>query len=477
MYIPEIQIKSSSEQYLDLPSESIDAFRNQLRGELILPDDEQYDEVRQIYNAMIDKRPAMIIRCRDEADVIASVVFARKNNLLVAVRSGGHNGPGLALCDDGLVIDLSTMKGIHVDPKSRTVRVQPGANWGDVDHATHPFGLATVSGVVSTTGVGGLTLGGGHGHLSRKYGLTIDNLLSVDVVLADGKFVTASVDENPDLFWGIRGGGGNFGIVTSFLFRLHPVQTVYGGPMLWPMDKAGQVLSWYRDFLPAAPEELSGFFVFMTVPPSPHFPESLHNQKVCGVAWSYTGSIAEAENIFKEIRKIGPPVLDMVGPMPYPVLQSLFDGIYPPGNQWYWKGDFVKEINDEAVKKHVEHARKLPTLQSGMHLYPIDGAVHRIEQQDTAFSYRDVVWSEVIIAVDPDPANNERMIAWADDYWKALHPFAVDAGGAYVNFMMEEGQERIRASYQQNHSRLVELKNKYDPDNFFHVNQNIRPSG
>lgn len=477
MFTPSIHIKRNSEQYFELPGERIEAFRNQLRGDLILPGDEKYDEARRIYNAMIDKHPALIARCRDTADIIASVVFARDNDLLVSVRSGGHNGPGLALCDGGLVIDLSGMKGIHVNPKERSVRVQPGANWGDVDHATHAFGMATVSGIISTTGVGGLTLGGGFGYLTRKYGLTIDNLLSADVVLADGKFVTASADENPDLFWGIRGGGGNFGIVTSFVFRLHPVHTVYGGPMLWSLDQAEEVLTWYRDFLPSAPDDLTGFFAVMTVPPGPPFPENLHNKKVSGIVWCYTGPMEKAETVFRPIRTIGPPVLDLVGSLPYPVLQGLFDGLYPPGNQWYWKGDFVRDINDEAVKRHIEHARMLPTPQSTMHLYPIDGAVQRVGKQDTAFSYRDVVWSEVIVAVDPDPANNERMIKWADDYWKALHPFAADAGGAYVNFMMEEGQERIRASYQENHPRLVDLKNKYDPENFFHMNQNIKPTG
>ncbi len=476
MYKPAIHIKSTSDKYLDLPPERIENFKNQLRGELLLPDDEKFDEARQIYNGMIDKHPAMIARCRDVADVIASVAFAKENSLLVAVRAGGHNGPGLALCDDGLVIDLSTMRGIHVDPEKRTVRVQPGASWGDVDHATHPFGLAAVSGIISSTGVGGLTLGGGHGYLTRKHGLTIDNLLEADVVLSDGRFVTASADKNPDLFWGIRGGGGNFGIATSFLFRLHPVDTVYGGPMLWPLDQAEEVMKWYRDFLPAAPEDLYGFFAFMTVPPGPPFPEHLHLKKVCGIVWCYTGPQEKAEAVFAPIRKDRPPALDMAGPIPFPVLQGMFDGLYPPGNQWYWKGDFVKEISDEAIKRHIANAEKLPTPQSTMHLYPIDGAVHRIGRQDTAFSYRDVVWSEVIVGVDPDPANNERMIAWADAYWEALHPFAADAGGAYVNFMMEEGEERIRASYQENHARLVELKNKYDPENFFRINQNIRPT-
>jgi FAD/FMN-containing dehydrogenase len=319
-----------------------------------------------------------------------------------------------------------------------------------------------------------LTLGGGHGHLTLKYGLTIDNLLAADVALADGRFVTASEQENQDLFWAIRGGGGNFGVVTSFLFRLRPVSTVCAGPTLWPLEKTEQVMKWYREFLPSAPEDLSGFFAFMVVPPAPLFPEHLHNRKVCGVVWCYVGPLRQAEKTFEPILQFGPPIFAHVGPMPYPSLQSMFDPLYPPGLQWYWKGDFVRELSDEAVALHARHGAQLPTALSIMHLYPIDAAVHRVGERDTAFSYRDCVWSSVIAGVDADPANNDRIIEWARGYWNALHPYS--AGGAYINFMMEEGDERIQATYRGNYQRLVEVKRKYDPNNLFRVNQNISPT-
>jgi len=422
---------------------------------------------------MIDKRPRLIAQCADVADVISAVNFGRTHGLRIAVRGGGHSGPGLSLCDDGLVIDLSHMKGIRVEPAKSTVRVEAGCRWGDVDHATHAFGLAAVSGIISTTGVSGLTLGGGHGYLTRKFGLTIDNLLSVDMVLADGRFVHASKDENPDLFWAIRGGGGNFGIVTSFLFRVHPVSTVYAGPMLWPLEKAEDVLRWYRRFLPEAREDLYGFFAFLTVPPAPPFPQNLHGKKMCGIIWCYCGPIDQSEKVLRPVRDLSPPVFELLGAMPYPMLQSMHDGIYPPGLQWYWKGDFVKDLSDKAISLHVQHGSELPTPHSTMHLYPIDGTVHRVGRAETAFSFRDCVWSQVIVGVDPDRANNERMTAWARDYWDALHPHS--AGGAYVNFMMDEGQERVRATYGDNYKRLVEIKRKYDPDNIFRINQNIDP--
>ena len=449
--------------------------RSQMRGEVIGPGDAAYDTARRVYNRMIDKRPALIARCADVADVIAAVSFAREHSLTLAVRGGGHNGGGLGTCDDGLVIDLSSMKGTHVDPAAGTVRVAGGCTWGEVDHATHAFGLATPSGIISTTGVGGLTLGGGLGYLTRVCGLSIDNLLAVDVVLADGRLVTASKDTHPDLFWAVRGGGGNFGVVTSFLFTLHPISTVYGGPMLWNMDKAEEVLRWYRDFIVQAPEELNGFFAFLTVPPGPPFPEHLHAKPVCGIVWCYTGPADKADEVFAPIRQLfGGPALDFVGPLPYPALQGMFDAVYPPGDQWYWRADFVNELSDEAIALHIQHASSMPTMQSGMHLYPINGAVHRVGSDETAFSYRDATWAEVIVGVDPDPANAERIKDWTIAYWTALHPYS--AGGAYVNFMMDEGQERVQATYRDNYDRLIDVKSRYDPANLFHVNQNIKPA-
>jgi hypothetical protein len=456
---------------IEIPLESLKA---RLRGELIQPNDNAYDAARRVYNAMIDRRPHLIVRCADVADVIATVNFARDNNLLLAVRGGGHNAAGLGVCDGGLVIDLSRMRGIHVDPTARMVRVEGGCTWGDVDHATHAFGMAVPSGVISTTGVGGLTLGGGLGHLTRQCGLTIDNLLAADMVLADGRFVTVSGEENEDLFWAIRGGGGNFGIVTSFLFKLHPIHTNYAGPMLWELDQATEVMQWYREFITQAPEEISGFLAFMVVPPGPPFPKHLHSKTMCGIVWCYTGPIEKAGDAFKSIRGLGPPALDLVGPMPHPTLQSMFDALYPPGLQWYWKADFVNELSDEAIALHVKHGSEIPTMFSAMHLYPINGAAHRVGETDTPWSFRDATWAQVIVGVDPNPANKQRIMTWAKEYWEALHPCS--AGGAYVNFMMDEGEDRIRATYRGNYERLVAVKTNYDPLNLFRVNQNIKPS-
>ena len=449
-------------------------FKANLRGAVFQPDDESYDEVRTVYNAMIDRQPALIVRCADVADVIAAVNFGRDNELLVAVRGGGHNGAGLGVCDDGLVIDLSRRRGIRVDPAARTVRVEGGCTWGDVDHATHAFGLATPSGIISTTGVGGLTLGGGLGHLTRKYGLSIDNLLEADVVLADGSFITANEEENEDLFWALRGGGGNFGIVTSFLFLLHPISTIIGGPTLWPLEQGPEVMRWYRDFIANAPQDLNGFFAFLTVPPGPPFPEHLHLKKMCGIVWCYTGPEEDADEVFAPVQEVGTPALHGVHAMPYPALQSAFDGLYPPGLQWYWKADFINELSDEAIEQHMKYA-EVPTLHSTMHMYPINGAAHRVGKNDTAWSYREATWGMVIAGVDPNPTNTERITEWARDYWEAIHPHS--AGGAYVNMMMNEGQDRVRDSYRDNYDRLAEIKAKYDPANLFRVNQNIKPGG
>ena len=469
----ELALKSPNGEKHVLREEAVQRLREKLRGTLVSEGDPGYDEARKIYNAMIDRRPAMIVRCVDAADVIACVDFARENDVLVAVRGGGHNGAGLGTCDGGLVIDLSPQRGVLVDPEGRSARVQAGCTWGDVDHATHAFGLAAVSGIISTTGVSGLTLGGGHGYLSRKCGLTIDNLRSVNVVLADGRMVRASEQENPDLFWAIRGGGGNFGVVTAFDFQLHPVSHVVAGPMFWSLDDAGEILRAYREFMPAAPEEVYGFFAFLTVPPVPPFPTELHGRTVCGVVWCHLSSEDEAHAAMQPLRNVREPLFEHVGTVPYPALQSFHDALYPAGDQWYWKGDFIREIPDEAVQRHLEFGSNLPTPQSSMHLYPIDGAVHRVGPQDTAFAYRDVHWSQVIVGVDHDPAKAEHFTKWTRDYWNAIHPYS--AGGAYVNFMMSEGDDRVRATYGQNFDRLRELKRRYDPHNLFRMNQNIAP--
>ena len=374
--------------------DAVEDLQGALRGELIQPGDEGYESARTVFNAMIDKRPAFIARCVDAADVIAAVNFARKNDVLVAIRGGGHNGGGLGICDNGLVIDLSPMKSVHVDPEQRTARV--------------------------------------------------------------------------------GGGGGNFGVVTSFVFELHPISTIIGGPTLWPLEQAPEVLRWYRDFITEAPEDLNGFFAFLVVPPGPPFPEELHLKNMCGIVWCYTGPEEKADEVFAPVLEVGTPALHGVQAMPYPALQSAFDGLYPPGLQWYWKADFVNEISDEAIEQHMKYA-EMPTMHSTMHLYPVNGAAHKVGKNDTAFSYREANWAQVIVGVDPDPANNERTTSWTRSYWEALHPYS--GGGAYVNMMMEEGQDRIRASYRDNYERLAAIKHEYDPTNFFRVNQNIKPGG
>ena len=455
----------------NLNAADLEKFASQIRGKITLPNDADYDNTRKVYNAMIDKHPGMIVKCMDVADVIHCVNFGRENGLLVSVRGGGHNAGGLGLCDDGLVIDLSGIKFVLVDPKERTVKVGGGNVWGEVDHATHPFGLAVPAGIISTTGVGGLTLGGGVGYLARKYGLTIDNLLEADMVLADGTFVTVNANQNADLFWAIRGGGGNFGIVTSFKFRAHPVKTVFGGPTLWPIEKTNEIMKWYHQFIHKAPEELNGFIATLVIP-GPPFPESLHKKQFCGIIWCYVGDLEKAEEIFKPILAMD-PIFQFVGPMPYPAIQTLFDGLLPPGMQWYWRADFFNDLGPELSARHKEYGSKIPTPLSQMHLYPLTGAVSRVATDETPWAYRDAKYAGVIVGVDPDPANANKITAWTKEYWEALHPYS--SGGAYLNFIMNEGQERIKASYRQNYDRLTKIKRKYDPNNFFRVNQNILP--
>jgi hypothetical protein len=441
---------------------------------VIGPDEARYDEVRALFNAMIDKRPALIVQPKGPEGVAATIAFAREHDLPLAVRGGGHNGGGLGSVDDGVLCDLSLLKEVSVDPAARTVRVGGGCVWGEVDAATQPHNLAVPTGIISTTGVAGLTLGGGHGYLTRRHGLTIDNLLSAEVVLADGRRVTASADENPDLFWAIRGGGGNFGVVTEFTFRAHPLTTIVGGPTFWPLERTDELLRVYREWLPSAPRNVSGFFNFHTVPPGPPFPEEIHNRLVCGVVWCIDASDEEAEKAMAPMLDTAEPLLHGVGRMPIKDLNSAFDGLYGPGDQWYWRGDFVREIPDEAIERNEEWNARMPGFKCGSHLYPVNGAVHDVAAEDTAFAYRDVNWSQVFIGVDPDPATAATLRDWTIGYWEALHPYS--AGGAYVNFMMEEGQARVKATYGKNYERLARVKAEYDPDNVFRVNQNIVPA-
>jgi FAD/FMN-containing dehydrogenase len=453
---------------------AFEALRAQFRGELIRPEDPGYDDVRRVYNGGIDRHPALVARAVDTGDVIAALRAGREAGLPIAVRGGGHHGAGFGTVDDGIVIDLGRLKGIRVDPVARTVRVEPGCILADVDHATHAFGLAVPTGIFGTTGIAGLTLGGGIGNLSRAYGLTIDSLIEADVVLASGELVTVDADRHPDLFWALRGGGGNFGIATSFLFRLHPVSTIVGGPVFWDLDKSTEVLRWYRDFIREAPPELNGWFAFVTIPPAPLFPEHLHGRKMAAVVWCYSGPLEDAEAAFAPIKAFGPPALYGVQEMPFPVLQTLFDPLYPAGLQWLWRADFITSIPDEAIAEHIRFAAEMPTEGSTMHLYPVTGAVHGVGRSDTAFSYRDVNWAMVIAGVDPNPAKAAALRDWTTAYWQAIHPYS--AGGAYVNMYMEEGQDRVRRSYRDNYDRLARTKAQYDPDNVFRINQNIRPS-
>jgi FAD/FMN-containing dehydrogenase len=448
-----------------------------MRGDLITPADPGYDQARAVYNAMIDKRPAAIARCRDVADVIACVRFGRDHDLPLAVRGGGHNAAGLGVWDDALVIDLSALRSTTVNPAKQTVRADAGCTWGDVDHATVAFGMATPSGFIASTGVAGLTLGGGIGYLSRRFGLTVDNLLAADVVLADGTFVTASEGSHPDLFWALRGGGGNFGVVTSFTFRCHDIGehgTIIGGPVLYDFADTAEVMRWYRELLPSLPEELNGWIALITIPPAPPFPEELWGRKACGIVWCYTGPHDRADTVLEPITTYGSPLLVGLQEMPFTVLQSAFDGLYPAGLQWYWRADFVKEISDAAIDVHRKWGERLPTGHSTMHLYPIDGATSRVPEDETAFAYRDGGWAGIIVGVDPNPANAPLISQWARDYWEELHP--TSAGGAYVNFLMEEGPDRVKASYRDNYDRLAQVKKRYDPDNAFHINQNIQPA-
>lgn len=456
------------------PVADLTDLRDRMGGDVIAPDDAGYDEARAVYNAMIDRRPAMVCRCRSVADVQAALEVGRRSGLPLAVRGGGHSGPGFGTLDGGIVIDLSQVSAVDVDADRRVARVEGGATIGQLDAATQEHGLATPAGIISTTGVGGLTLGGGHGYLSRKYGLTIDNLISAEVVLADGRVVTASEDEQPDLFWALRGGGGNFGVVTSFTYRLHPVGEVVCGPTAWPVAATADVLRWYRDFLPVQPEDLYGFFAVMTVPPAPQFPEPFHLHKACAVVWCWLGEPGDAAAALAPVRAME-PAFDGIGTAPYAGLQTAFDGLYPPGLQWYWRGDFVRTISDAAVDAHAAFADDLPSMHSTMHLYPIDGAVHDVGDGETAWAYRDATWSQVIVGVDPDPAAPPRLKQWTVDYWEATHPHS--AGGAYVNFMMDdEGQARVQATYRGNYARLAEIKAAYDPDNVFRANHNIAPA-
>ncbi|MCY0951161.1 FAD-binding oxidoreductase [Streptomyces sp. H27-S2] len=452
---------------------SIEQLRERVRGAVATPDDDAYDEARKVYNAMIDRRPTVVVRCVNAGDVMAAVDFARENELDLAVRGGGHSVPGFGTCDGGVVADLSGMRGVRVDPIRQTARAEGGATWGDFDAATHAFGLATTGGIVSTTGVGGLTLGGGIGYLSRGLGLSCDNLISADVVTADGRLLIASEEEHDDLFWALRGGGGNFGAVTSFEFRLSPLKDVYGGPMLYELEDAATVLRSFSGYIADAPEELGGFPAFQLAPPLPFIPENRHGDPFVLIVACWAGPLDEGQRALQAFHDFAPVVAEHVGPMPYPALNSAFDALVPPGLQHYWKANFVTELSDAAIAAHVQHGPGLPALNSTVHIYPINGACHRVAPEATAFAYRDASFATVIAGMWPDPSANEANIAWVRDYYEATAPLSEEGG--YINFMADDDQNRIRANYKTNYDRLVEVKRKYDAGNLFHLNQNIKP--
>lgn len=452
---------------------TIENLRERTRGAVITDADEGYNAARRVYNAMHNRHPRVVVQCENTGDVMAAVGFAAANNLDLAVRGGSHSVPGFGTCDDGVVADLSPLRNVLVDPNTRTARAGGGATWGDFNAATHAFGLATTGGIISTTGVGGLTLGGGIGYLARGLGLSCDNLISADVVTADGRFLTASEKDHEDLFWALRGGGGNFGVVTSLEFRLAPVDTIYGGPMLFEMADGAAVLAGFRDLIKDAPEQLGGFPAFQLAPPLPFIPEDRHGDPFTLIVACWAGDPERGEGEVNKFRQFAPVVAEHVGPMPYPALNSAFDGLVPPGLQHYWKANFVTELTDEAIQAHLQHAPGLPAVNSTVHIYPIDGACHRVAADATAFAYREANFATVIAGMWPDPAQNDAGVEWVRGYYDAVAPHS-EAGG-YVNFMAGDDQGRIADNYKGNYERLVDVKRKYDPDNLFHLNQNIVP--
>ena len=452
---------------------AVEALAGQVRGEIVRPGDPFYEEARKVHNGMHDRRPALIVHAVDVADVVAVVNFAREQGVDLAIRSGGHSAPGFGTVDDGVVLDLSRINDVRVDAEAKTARVGGGATWGDLDHASHAYGLATTGGIISTTGVAGLTLGGGIGHLARGCGLSLDNLLAADVVLADGSIVTASEKSNTDLFWAIRGGGGNFGVVTSFEFRLHPVSMIFGGPIVWDLADAEKTLKFWREFIVDAPEQLGCFYGFHVAPPLPFLPEERHGTNVALAVCCWTGDPDEGRKVIKPLMEVAKPIGEHVDVMPYPALNSAFDALVPPGLQQYWKASFADGFPDGAVAAHIEHGSKVPHVSSAVHLYPINGASKRVGSDDTAFAYRDANFSPVVAGMWEDPADNEANIAWVRAYHEAIRPHSLEGG--YINFMNDDDQGRIKDNYKGNYERLVKVKRAYDPDNLFHLNQNIKP--
>jgi hypothetical protein len=463
--MPDVSMLSNSGAETAVQASTLQAFQASLRGTLIRPGDAGFEPARKTWNGMINKHPALIVRCSGVADVITAVRFARDHNLLVAVRGGGHSLPGFSVCDGGMVIDLSPMKGIRVNPDKRTAVAQAGLTWGDYDRETQVFGLGSTGGVISTTGIAGLTLGGGIGWLMRKYGLACDHVRSVDVVTADGQCLTASVMEHPDLFWGLRGGGGNFGIATSFEYQLHPVGPVLAGMVIHPIDRAREVLRFYRDFTPTAPDELTTYVFMLTTP---------EGVPVVAMMCCYCGDLAAGEQVLRSLRTFGPPLADEVKPMPYQTLQSLLDEAYPAGLYSYYKSHYLMQISDELIDTMVDGFGRVASPMSALGFEQFGGAVRRVGVEDTAFRHRDVAYDIAILGEWADPATSAVNIQWVREVASMTEPFAT--GGVYVNFLGEDGEEQVKAAYGSHFQRLVALKRKYDPSNFFHLNQNIKPT-
>ncbi|WP_203433140.1 FAD-binding oxidoreductase [Jiangella asiatica] len=449
----------------------VENLRVAVRGSVFAPSDDGYDVARSIYNAIHDRRPGAVVRAKSAADVAATVAAARDHELALAVRGGSHGIAGFATSDGGIVLDLGPMRGLRVDPQRRTVRAEPGLTWGDLNHAAHAFGLAVTGGIVSTTGIAGLTLGGGLGHLARRCGLTCDNLISADVVTADGRLLVCSADEHPDLFWALRGGGGNFGVVTSFEYRLHTVADILGGPTFYPLDS--EVVHECLDLLADAPGELNLVLGLVQAPPVPFVPEAWHGKPVVAVLTCWSGPRDQDDRIRGHLEQLGPAVGQFVDRMPYPVINTLFDDLLPFGLRHYWKGCFNASLTDAAIDTHISFARRLPTLESATLIFPIDGACHRVGPNETAFGFRDANFAVGIGATWHEPADDAANITWTRAYHEALRSSAM--AGGYVNFSSDDDPAQVRANYRHNHRRLVEVKRRYDPGNLFRLNQNIRP--
>jgi len=454
---------------------TIAQLRERVRGPVIEPGQDGYDEHRRVYNFMHDRRPAVIVRAMATADVVAAVNHARDHGLDLAVRDGGHSVPGFGTCDDGVVLDLSLMNNVFVDPDKKAARAGGGATWGDFNHATHAYGLATTGGIISTTGVTGLTLGGGIGYLARGCGLSCDNVVGAEVVTADGRIRTANEYVNEDLFWALRGGGGNFGVVTALELGLHQIDTIYAGPMFYEVEDAAAVMACYRDFIDDAPDQMGAFFAWQIAPPLPFIPADRHGDLFCAMVVCWSGPLEQAEQALKPLRDAAQVKAEHVGPMPYPAINSAFDGLVPRGLQHYWKADYVRELTDDAIAAHIEHGKKTPVVNSTMHLYSINGAAHRVGPEETAFGHRDAKYAAVIAGMWPDQADNTANTKWVRDYYAAIHPYSGTEGG-YINFMSGDDAERAPVNYGRNYERLRRVKGAYDPDNLFHLNQNIKPS-